>query len=109
MAFYSRLKYRRLQLSFAKAKINLDIGASRGLDGDMNHDLSLKTRRAVAKYGQDNCLEAYRMHFNQGEGARTIAATISCTNIRTTQAANAAIDAGRELHWAAKRSVQPSF
>jgi hypothetical protein len=75
----------------------------------MNHDLSLKTRRAVAKYGQDNCLEAYRMHFNQGEGARTIAATISCTNIRTTHDANAAIDAGRELHWAAKRSVQPSF
>lgn len=75
----------------------------------MNHDLTIKTRRALKKYGYANCSEAYRLHFKKGEGARTIAITIQCSCIRTTADANAAIDAGRELHYASIKAQPVSF
>jgi hypothetical protein len=74
----------------------------------MNHDLSLKTRRALKKYGYANCTEAHRL-FEAAKGPFTIACMLQVSCLSSTQAVRAAIDAGRELHWAAKRSVQPSF
>lgn len=54
--------------------------------------ISPKARRAITKYGKDVCLEAYRMN-EKGEGARTIGFEFKLT----TNQADAAIDAGREL------------
>ena len=56
-------------------------------------DYSRKTQKAIAKYGKDNCERAFRMHEKDGEGARTIGFYLSLT----TQQADAAIDAGREI------------
>lgn len=75
----------------------------------MNSIYSLKTRRAIAKYGDNWCLEAYRMNFKLGEGARTIAATIPCSAIRTSAAANAAINAGREIYYLQERVRDNQF
>ena len=57
--------------------------------------LTAKTRKAVAKYGFDACLKAYLMS-REGEGANTISHTCAPT-IRTTNQADAAINAGREI------------
>lgn len=55
-------------------------------------NMTPKAKRAVANYGAGVCLEAYRQTFS-GDGARTIAVSYDLT----TQQADAAIDAGREL------------
>jgi hypothetical protein len=55
--------------------------------------LSRRAKSAVEKYGRDRCLDAYRAH-RAGDGARTIAFEHYLPN---TSAADAAIDAGREL------------
>lgn len=54
--------------------------------------LSPKAKRAITKYGKDVCMEAFRMN-NRGEGARTISFEFKMS----TNQADAAIDAGREL------------
>lgn len=55
-------------------------------------NLSANAKRAVANYGIGVCLEAYRMTA-PGDGARTIGNDLGLT----TNQADAAIDAGREL------------
>lgn len=60
---------------------------------DILSNFTPATRRAVAKYGINLCLRAYK-HQQAGNGARTIAIEIGFVN---TNAANAAINAGREL------------
>lgn len=61
-------------------------------------DLTMSTRRAIAKYGERTCLEAFQLSEVMGEGANTISwfdlpgLKRGCTN-----AADAAINAGREL------------
>lgn len=52
------------------------------------------TRRAVGKYTAQTCLEAYRLS-EQGEGPSNIAHSFLA--LRSVAAANAAINAGREL------------
>lgn len=54
--------------------------------------LSANTKRAMAKYGVSVCREAFAMT-HCGDGARTIAHSLRLT----TQQADAAINAGREL------------
>lgn len=66
---------------------NNDKGAGTGAT-----KLSPKAQRAVANYGLGVCLEAYRMT-DTGDGARTIGSDLGLT----TNQADAAIDAGREL------------
>lgn len=56
--------------------------------------LSVKAARAVQKYGLDACLKAYDMH-KSGYGASGIAHE-GPSELRTTQQADAAINAGRE-------------
>jgi len=56
---------------------------------------SAKTQTAISKYGKEACILAYKMNL-RGNGARTIAAECAIT-IRTTNQADAAINAGREL------------
>ena len=58
--------------------------------------LSRKAKRAIQKYGRDECICAYFMNVTNGEGAHTIALTGPAT-IKTTRQADAAIDAGREI------------
>lgn len=74
----------------------------------MPHILTANTRRAVKKYGEAVCLEAFRLNDVKGEGA----SSISCSyiaSLRTTSAADAAINAGRELAYAAKANAPVSF
>lgn len=59
--------------------------------------MTAKTQRAVTKYGVTVCLEAFRMN-ERGEGARTIGFEFKLT----TNQADAAINAGREVSNAAK-------
>ena len=54
--------------------------------------ISAKAKRAIANYGAGVCLAAYRMT-EPGDGARTIGSAFDLT----TNQADAAIDAGREL------------
>ena len=56
-------------------------------------NLSPKSRRAVEKYGYANCVLAYT-HSARGEGPWTIATYVGLSG---TAAANAAINAGREI------------
>jgi hypothetical protein len=58
--------------------------------------MSPATRRAVRKYGRTLCEAAYRMHAIDGNGARTISYAYAPLN-NSTNAADAAINAGREL------------
>lgn len=60
--------------------------------------LTMPTRRAIAKYGERTCLEAFHLSAVIGEGANTIS-WFGLPNIKQgcTQSADAAIDAGREL------------
>lgn len=62
----------------------------------MNEIYTPKTRRAVQAYGHEACVEAFRMHTQDGEGASTIAFQGPST-IKTTRQADAAINAGREI------------
>lgn len=67
----------------------------------MKTNLSSKTLKAIRLYGADACRKAFQMN-ERGEGANTIANTIPFATIRTTQQADAAINAGRELLQGAK-------
>ena len=58
-----------------------------------SENLSRNTRRAVAKYGEAACREAYTSHTADGEGASTVGFGLGLT----TGQADAAINAGREL------------
>lgn len=67
--------------------------------------ISTKSQRALDKYGYATCLAAYAMN-KAGEGASTVSHTLAQeptdraagkTPVRTTQQADAAIEAGREL------------
>ena len=51
------------------------------------------TKRAIAKYGREFCLEAYNLN-RSGEGASTIACYLSLPGMRQ---ADAAINAGRAI------------
>lgn len=62
--------------------------------------LSTKTERAVSKYGFANCVQAFEMHTRDGEGASTIGFTLGLT----TRQADAAINAGQEIH---ERGAKP--
>lgn len=55
--------------------------------------LSPSTQRAIKKYGRDGCLRAFTLN-TEGEGPSTIAHYLGLSGVR---AANAAIDAGREI------------
>lgn len=60
--------------------------------------LTPATRRAIAKYGRDKCLEAHRQNHFAGEGANTISITVLGGKwAGKTRCADAAINAGREL------------
>lgn len=52
-----------------------------------------KTILAVKKYGKEKCLKAYEIHEKQGAGASTVGFYLGLT----TNQADAAINAGREL------------
>jgi hypothetical protein len=52
------------------------------------------TKRAVKRYGETLCRKAYELHQEHGNGARTVAYMLGLPG---TNAADAAIDAGREL------------
>lgn len=54
---------------------------------------SVRTLRAIRKYGEKTCLEAYRLCEIGGNGA----STVGCYLGLTTRQADAAINAGREL------------
>jgi hypothetical protein len=54
------------------------------------------TNRAVNKYGANACRVAYFMHVVRGYGARSIAIEGPAV-LKTTNQADAAINAGREL------------
>lgn len=56
--------------------------------------LSTNAKKAVKHYGAGICKKAYELHC-KGEGARTIALTV--LGLGTTNQADAAINAGREL------------
>lgn len=60
-------------------------------------NLSRKAQQAVRKYGTKTCLDAYRHHRKDGEGAFTVGLLLGLT----TRQADAAIDAGREVAQAA--------
>lgn len=57
-------------------------------------NLSAKTRRAIKRYTLQTCVEAFRSNSVVGEGPSTIATLLGLSGVR---AANAAIDAGREI------------
>lgn len=52
----------------------------------------MTTDQAIAKYGRQTCIDAYDLH-RQGNGARTIGSYLNLT----TNQADCAIDAGRDL------------
>lgn len=56
-------------------------------------NLSPKARRAIKKYGYTNCELAYT-HSTRGEGPHTISIYVGLSGVA---AANAAINAGREI------------
>jgi hypothetical protein len=58
------------------------------------------TAKALTKYGYTNCLRAFIWNASHGEGASSIALTMPNDygrNISTTNQANAAINAGRDI------------
>ena len=57
--------------------------------------ISQATKRAIAKYGIEICIDAFALHA-EGNGASTIAWSFSVLN-GNTNAGNAAINAGRNL------------
>lgn len=58
-------------------------------------NMKATTKRAINKYGIDTCIEAYIMHI-KGNGANTVAHSFSILK-GNTNAADAAINAGRDL------------
>jgi hypothetical protein len=56
--------------------------------------MTRSTKRAIDKYGIEVCKQAYEMHM-EGNGARTVSYEIYVLN--NTNAADAAINAGREI------------
>jgi hypothetical protein len=58
---------------------------------------SKATSAALRRYGRYACLRALWLHEHDGYGARSIAQQFSLAGIRTTQQADAAINAGREI------------
>lgn len=58
--------------------------------------LTRKTQTAILKYGENVCITAYKMHSIDGYGASGIA-NEGPAILRTTQQADAAINAGREI------------
>lgn len=58
----------------------------------MTKQLTRNATLAIAKYGKEVCIKAFEMTAT-GDGARTIAEELDLT----TNQADAAIDAGREL------------
>jgi hypothetical protein len=61
---------------------------------DEKEFLSPKAKRAIKKYGREICEKAYHLNEIDGDGPRTIAAEL---HLGHTNAADSAIDAGREL------------
>lgn len=57
---------------------------------------SKRTQAAIAKYGQAACVRAAKMCDEQGMGARSVSIE-GPSSIKTTQQADAAINAGREI------------
>ncbi len=55
--------------------------------------MNKSTKAAIAKYTEPTCVKAFEMHDTQGMGANTIGFYLKLT----TQQADAAINAGREL------------
>lgn len=66
-------------------------------------NLSRNTRRAVRAYGIDACMKALHMHEKLGYGASGISFECSAS-IKTTNQADAAINAGREIQAAVLRA-----
>ena len=64
---------------------------------------SRNTQRAIKAYGFDACVEAFRMYTN-GKDVVTVASQGPLT-INTTQQADAAINAGREIAESGKRTA----
>jgi hypothetical protein len=60
------------------------------------------TKRAIKKYGADNCRLAYKQH-SAGNGANTIAFELG---LGSTRSGDAAINAGRELDFLDYQDVQ---
>ena len=52
----------------------------------------MTTNQAIAKYGKQTCIDAYQLH-REGNGARTIGSYLNLT----TNQADSAIDAGRDI------------
>jgi hypothetical protein len=67
---------------------------------------SRQAQRAIKAYGVAACIEAYTLNTKVGEGARTISQQYDL-GPRTTQQADAAINAGREIlaHYAAEAAL----
>lgn len=61
-------------------------------DSKKENEMSKKTKSAIAKYGMKTCMDAYLMACD-GFGA----STIGCELGLTTNQADAAINAGREI------------
>jgi hypothetical protein len=64
----------------------------------MSQTYSDKTRRAIRKYGIEACIGAYNLHRHEGWGSRGISCEGGFPILKTTRQADAAIDAGREIH-----------
>jgi hypothetical protein len=60
-----------------------------------NMKIKSATKRAVAKYGIQTCIDAYAMH-EDGNGASTVSHSFSILN-GNTNAGDAAINAGRDI------------
>lgn len=61
-----------------------------------NHmTIKLATKRAIAKYGIQTCIQAYEMH-KDGNGASTVSLSFAALK-GNTNAGDAAINAGRDL------------
>lgn len=52
------------------------------------------TKAAIKRYGASVCERAYFAHYHVGEGAATIASQYGLPRVTTTNAADAAINAG---------------
>jgi hypothetical protein len=64
--------------------------------------MKASTKRAIAKYGEENCRYAYRRHC-EGNGASTIAFELGLPH---TNCGDAAIRAGEELDYLDYKDVQ---
>jgi hypothetical protein len=60
-----------------------------------------KTEAAIRRYTLEGCQHAHFLNSMRGEGAASIALSHNIPNVNTTGAADAAINAGREIAAAA--------